>query len=156
MNLKHVLLAPISFLVILYFYFPHFMPDSFNKDIKEMRENIYVTPFGIQFNSRAKDLCNRYQRKFLLLQEIAVEERLDLVSSMKEFHNTIGNYEMDLSEFNELERIKINRSAEDRREKEILRDELIIKYLKNTLDVIRVYKQQIDEVFYDTSQQCDY
>ena len=156
MNLKHVLLAPIFFLIFLYFYFPHFMPNSLNRDFKEIRENVYVTPFGIQFNSRAKELCNRYQRKFLLLQEIAVEERLDFVVSMKNLHNTLGSYEIDLSKLNEVERIKIKRKAEDRREMEVLRNDQIIEYYKKTLDTIRLHKLQLHEIFNDPIQHCNY
>lgn len=121
-----------------------------------MQENIYVTPFGSQFNSRAKELCNRYQRKFFLLQEIALEKRLDLVLSMKNFHNTLGSYKMNLSELNEIELIKMKKRAEDRREKELLRVELIIEYHKKTLDAIRLHKLQTHEIFYDPTQHCDY
>ena len=156
MNLKHVILAPLFFLMLLYFYFPHFMPNSLNKDLSEMRENIYVTPFGVQFNLRAKELCNRYQRKFLSLQEVAVEKRLDLVLSMKKLHSDLGSYQFDLPELNEVERMKIKKRAEDRREKQILRDDLIIEYYKNTLEAIRSHKRQLNEIFSDPTQHCEY
>ena len=156
MNFKYVLLAPVCFLVFLYFYFPYFMPNSLNKDLSEMQKNIYVTPFGIQYNSRAKELCNRYQLKFLLLQEIAVEERLNFVLSMKNFHNTLGSYEIDLSKLNEVERIRVKKKAEDRREKEMTKDDLIIEYYKNTLRAIELNKLQVNEIFNDPTQHCDY
>jgi hypothetical protein len=156
MNLKHVLLAPVFFLVFLYFYFPHFMPDSLNKDLNEMQKNIYTTPFGIQFNLRAKELCNRYPRKFLILQEIAVKEQMDRALSMKELHNTLHSYEIDLSGFNEVERMRIKKRVEDRLENKILRDVLIIEYFKNTLEAIRSHKRQLNEIFSDPTQHCEY
>lgn len=156
MNLKHVILAPLLFLVFLYFYFPHFMPDSLNKDLNEMQKYIYVTPFGIQFNPRANELCSRYPRKFLSFQEVAVEKRLDLVLSMKKLHSDLGSYQFDLPELNEVERMKIKKRAEDRREKQILRDDLIIEYYKNTLEAIRSHKRQVNEIFSDPTQYCEY
>jgi len=156
MNLKHVLLAPVFFLVFLYFYFPHFMPNSLNKDLIEMQENIYATPFGIQFNTRAKELCNRYPRKFLDLQEIAVEKRLDIALSMKKLHSTLGSYEIDLPELNEVKRMKIKKRDEEQREKKISRDDLIIEYYRNTLEAIRSHKQQLHEIFSYPTQHCEY
>lgn len=121
-----------------------------------MRENIYVTPFGVQFNLRAKELCNRYPRKFFSLQEIAVEKRLDFVLSMKKLHSDLGSYEFDLPELNEVERMKIKKRVEDRREKQILRDDLIIEYYKNTFEAIRSHKRQLNEIFSDPTQHCEY
>lgn len=124
-----------------------------------MQENIYATPFGIQFNSRAKELCNRYPQKFLSLQEIAVEKRLDLVLRMlimKKLDITLGFYEIDLPELNEVEQMKFKKRSEERREKEILRDDLIIEYYKNTLETIRSHKLQLHEIFIDGTLHCEY
>jgi len=156
MNFKYVLLAPTIFLGLLYFYFPHFMPNSLNKDLKELQRNVYVTPFGVQSNTRAKELCNRYQRNFFNLQEIAVEKQLDLVISMKKLHMTLGSYEIDLPQLNEVEQMKIKKRTAGRREKEIARDDQIIEYYKNTIEAIKSNKLQVQDIFHNPTQHCDY
>lgn len=155
MNLKYVLLSPVLFLVFLYFQFPYFMPDSFNKDFKEMENNIYVTPFGVQFNSRAKELCNRYPSQFLRLQKLAAEERLSIIFSYKDIISSLPPHEIDLSEFNEAEQEKIKSELAELKEKRIKREGLMIEYYENTLKTINSNIFQSREIFSDKRQHCN-
>jgi hypothetical protein len=90
MRALNIFLAFIAIILIIFFIVPQVLPDDVNPDIKDLRRNVYVTPFGVQANSRARDLCEKYQYKFVELQGLTVKERKEFaeknVESYSQFH----------------------------------------------------------------------
>ena len=82
-KLEYTFIFPSVFLAFLYFFFPKGLPDYFNKDLKNLATQIYVTPIGVQSNSTAVALCQQYPSRFLKLQAIAVNDKLKLIREVK-------------------------------------------------------------------------
>ncbi len=154
MNIKYVL-VPIFFLVLMHFHFPYFLPNYFNKDLEDMEINIYVTPFGIQSNTRARELCMRYRGEFLNFQKIAVEKQLKHFFFMKDLESTLPPYDIDLSKLNEAEQMELKSTLSELEDKQMARRDLMIKYYENTLETIKSNKVQFNQVFSDSTHHCN-
>ena len=134
-NLAYTFIFPSAFLIFLYFFFPQGLPTYFNKDLKNLSTQIYVTSIGVQSNSVAIALCQQYPSRFLELQAIAVNDKIKLLRELKYLDHVLPG---DLAEL----------------QKRTEKSDSKIEYYKKTLETLNA-NMTLLEKNYGHPEYCD-
>lgn len=120
MNIKFVFAPTIAFLLILYLYFPHKLPEGFNYELEDLSKNIYISPLGPSGNERAVKLCGKYEATFYFLQLKAIGKQLERLDRLikineKKWQGKTGKSDKEnyISEVIEASRIESLRKYEE-------------------------------------------